>query len=378
MKVWVETGERRFLIEDLGELMNSQFLRLYDSRFSGRDFDLAGFTSAAVGFFDQNDSNQDAHDGFFNNFTVIWTAFLKQGRFKDAKNLWGLALNIAHEWEDQNQGKRIHKGTPYYFWGVTCILQGDLERGFLLMHQALEEDKTTHQTSTPETPAYWFVTLDYEKQDQFFRPKVKEIAEFVGQRVVAYRTSRGRTLALADFKSCFLEEPNLQEVVFYFVLESFRLRKLLVEIDQRLTQNVFGALLQTNIIFDFCLIVENTLREQKKHKNVDLSQQTMNPLLTFLSKRCSLNLHRDSNLRNLNGDFKNNFSVTVQELLTSQYHFRDGTPPQPIEEDLAITYGFRNRWAHRIEDQPVVLSNFAEISQRILNALFFTVETLYT
>jgi len=50
---------------------------------------------------------------------------------------------------------------------------------------------------------------------------------------------------------------------------------------------------------------------------------------------------------------------------------------QSIEEDLTITYGFRNFGAHRIEDQPVVYKNFDKISERILNALFFSIEKLY-
>jgi len=137
----------------------------------------------------------------------------------------------------------------YYFWGVTCILNGNLEKGFLLMHQALEEDKKTHQTKTPKTPAYSFVTLDYENQNQFFIPKVREIAEFLKENLDSYRSSRGGTLTLSGFKSKFLEESTLQEVVFYFIFELFRLKKLLEEINQRLTQNVFSSLLQANTIF---------------------------------------------------------------------------------------------------------------------------------
>jgi hypothetical protein len=67
----------------------------------------------------------------------------------------------------------------------------------------------------------------------------------------------------------------------------------------------------------------------------------------------------------------------VQELIKLQNKFQDGTTLQPIEEDLAITYGFRNFGAHKVEDQPVVYQNFDEISMRILNALFFSVEKLY-
>lgn len=363
-------GEQMFQIEDLGESMNSQFLRLHESHFSGCGFNLTKFRSEALNFFDQSDGNYYAHDGFFNNFTIIWRFFLNQGRFKNAEHLWDLALNIAYEWENKNQNERIHKGTPYYFWGVTCILNEDLEKGFLLMHQALEEDKKTHQTNTSKTPAYSFVTLDYEKQDQFFRPKVVEIAKFVDEKLNIYRSSRRGTLPLPDFKSKFLEESALQEVVFYFIFELFRLKKLLTEIDQRLTQNVFSSLLQANTIFTFCLIIDNVLKQKNP------SQWRFSDHLKFLSSKSSLNLN-DSKIGELSSAFKNDFSNTLQNLLSSQYQFQDGTAAQPIEEDLAITYGFRNFGAHKLEDQPVVYQNFDEISRRIFNAICFSVEKLY-
>jgi len=42
--------EQRLQIEDLGESMNSQFLRLHESHFFGRDFDLTMFRNEALIF----------------------------------------------------------------------------------------------------------------------------------------------------------------------------------------------------------------------------------------------------------------------------------------------------------------------------------------
>lgn len=369
MKLLVKIGENTFPINDLGKSMNSQFLGFYESHFSGRAFDFTKFREEAFKFFDQNYSNNGACDGFFNNFTVIWPPFLNQRRFKKAEELWNLALNIAYEWETKNPGKRIHKGTPYYFWGVTCILNEDLEKGFLSMHQALEEDKNSFQSNTPKAPAYYFVTLDYKKQDQFFKSKVQEIADFVDGKLHIYRSLRNGTLTLTDFKSRFLEEPNLQKVVFYYVFEAFHLKKL-ADIDKKLTQNVFSSLLESKIIFGLCLIVDNVLKEKNP------SEWKFFDHLKFLSSKSSLRLDNEK-LSEVGNAFKNNFSSTLQSFLSSQYRFQDGTMPKSIEEDLAITYGFRNFGAHKIEAQPIIYRNFKEISQRILNALFFSAEKLY-
>lgn len=86
--------------------------------------------------------NTGVYDKYFSNFTSLWNLLLYQGSFFYAEQLWQISIETAKKWDKrQNQNKKIHKGTPFYFWGVTCILKEDLEKGFLLMHQALEEDK---------------------------------------------------------------------------------------------------------------------------------------------------------------------------------------------------------------------------------------------
>lgn len=372
-------GEQKFEMEDLGELMNNQFLKMYISHYHGNVFSFNKFRIKSYSFFDQYVGDYHTHDKFFNNFFRIWFDLLSQKRFKDAEKLWDLALNIAYEWEDNNKSKRIHKGTPCYFYSVTCILNDNLEKGFLLMHQALEEDKETQDTNSPDTPAYYFVTLDYKELGQFFIRKVWEITRFVDKKLENYRSSRGGKLKLSDFKSKFLEEPTLQEAVFYFVFESFRLKKFLKNIDQRLTQNVFSSLLQANTIFAFCLIVDNVIKfkHKQKYPTIPENKRLFYNLLDYLSSKSSLNLHKNNRLDILNDEFINDFSNTLERLLDSRYSFQDGTKLQFIEVDLAITYGIRNFAAHRIEDQPVIYQNFDEISGRILNALFFSIEKLY-
>ena len=70
-KFMFKIGEKIFQIEDLGESVNSQFLRLHERYFSGRDFDRTKFRKEALDFFDHSDGNYHAHDAFFNNFTII-------------------------------------------------------------------------------------------------------------------------------------------------------------------------------------------------------------------------------------------------------------------------------------------------------------------
>ena len=48
-----------------------------------------------------------------------------------------------------------------------------------------------------------------------------------------------------------------------------------------------------------------------------------------------------------------------------------------IERDFAVTYGVRNHGAHRLESRPIIYNRMRELTQSMLNALFFTIENLY-
>src|SRR5215208_388594 len=181
--------------------MNEQFQKLYNYYFSGKGFEHSRFQSESLHFFNHNNSSNDL-DSYFNNFMPLWQFLLQQGSFFYAEQLWEIAVSISKKWEEQqNQNRKIHKGAGYYFWAVTCILKEDLEKGFLLMHQALEEDrKNVNPANIQSTPAYSFVILDYEQQNQFFRKKVLEMAKFVEQKMNHYQNSRNGKLTMAEFK----------------------------------------------------------------------------------------------------------------------------------------------------------------------------------
>jgi hypothetical protein len=368
-------GSQQFSLEDLGQLMNSQFQNLYEYYFSGRKLDLDKFRNESINFFDQNYNNYAAHDKFFNNFTIIWELFLQQGSFFYAEQLWQIAIEIAKKWEDKNQNKKkIHKSAPYYFWGVTCILKEDLEKGFLLMHQALEEDKQNiHSSNLHNTPAYAFVTLDYQQQKQYFRNKVLEIARFAEEKLNHYQTSRNGKLTNDTFKSIFLENLQMIEQVFLFIFELFHVKKLLSENRQGLTQNVYGSMLMTQSIFTLGLLIDNIIKQ--KYNNLDPHKQQFIDLLVFLSQKAGLKMDK-AKLQECNNKHKNDFQSTLDDLINSRPIFKNNKL-QPIEEDIAIIYGFRNSAAHKIRDRPFIHENFGNIINRVFNVFFFAIEKLY-
>jgi hypothetical protein len=132
----------------------------------------------------------------------------------------------------------------------------------------------------------------------------------------------------------------------------------------------FGSLLQTNAIFDLCLVTDKVIQ----YKNPQ--EKFFRGHLEFFSQKYGLKLD-GTKLKKIGADFDNIFSDTLQKILSSQYKFIDGSSFELIEEDLAITYGFRNRAAHKLGHENIICDNFQKISQRIFNSLFFIIEKLY-
>lgn len=368
---------REIPLDDLGPELAEQF-RLYLREHLGRVgiFNEQAFIEAASRYFDQHAADYTAIDRFFNKFTLIWRNLLQRGFLLHAEREWVFAVRVATDWEKLT-GRRMHKGTPYYFWGMTSLLGGDVDRGFLQLHQSLDEDRITHATDDPNTPGMNFVRLDDNSGP--LSGEVAEVLGIVDTALSEYGKQRGGTLPVPDFRAKFLEArkgsalrsdgkpASMTEVVFQFTYTSFRLRKLLKQVPRGFQRNSFAAMLQASILFDLCVCVDQTIRTRWGAKGMFKKQ------IEFLAKKRGLGLA--GRLEELNDDFKGDAATTVRRLLDGSYNYKDGTAPVGIEVDFALAYGLRNLRAHEIAALRVVWERFDELVQAILNSMFYTVET---
>ncbi len=372
-KIVYNIAGRAVELWDLGAPLMPDFFDLYRSHYVNVPFDPSSLITNTYPFFDANCQNVQMLDHYFENYTSLWTELMNEGKFLEAARLLAaFPLRMAYYWENTNS-KPLHKGTPYYFVGVSKIASDDLDEGFLYMHQALEEDKRTFGTLQPQTPAFFFVTLDYSTQNQFFYPRVIQASSYLEQRLDFYRKSSGSTLTLDEFKKRFLSQVQLQEAIFHFVALQ---HKLLAQsyLDKRLKLNTMSSLHESNLLFSLILTVDAAIKNKDPNSNHHLFRQ----LLVFLGQSSSPSLSvRDGDLTRLTGEFESDFGKTLEDLLNSRYVPSSGTKFSAIEEDVGIAHGLRNFGAHRVEYQASIVNNFDSILQRMFNLLFFTVEQLY-
>lgn len=301
-------GDNEFKIRDLGPTLNEQFVLLYEGWLRGTTFDKEKFVDEALSYFDAHVDDWPAHNHYFENFTLIWRRLLGTGLFAQAEDIWTLALYSADQWESIRTSHRLHKGTPYYFWAMTVILRGDIDRGFLLIHQAHDEDIQTSGTPFPDSPARAFITLDHTQKEQAFRDKVEEIADFLDDLLTQYRESRNHSLSLQQLRDSIFAVENLRHAVFSFVFVLFKLKAMLKDIPPHLRKNTFAGLLGTGLLFQLCLVVDAVVREKNPNKWKFIDHAA------FLCSSADFRLDNQW-LQDINSDFINDFPATAENLL---------------------------------------------------------------
>lgn len=328
------------------------------------------FKQALFEFFDKhyNDS-YEVHDALFNNFSLFWS---QNGNILLGEQVYKKILPFIHEWENSNQPHKLHKGTPYYFYAIFCILKGDLEKGLLLMHQAYLEDQRLERS---DTPACFFVKLDERSPYQFFRDKVFETATYLNSFLENYRNTHGMGLTLENLRNKFLGQSQFEEEAIFFVYCIFKLEKIIKRIEKEVRTNRMASHIETTLIFELCKLAEVLLvNKYPSNRNIDfivrIEQFCQDP-------QVNLNL-RQNNLGFLNGERDRNFETTIRRLTQHTYtHASFINNPNPIEFDISLTYILRNFGGHKIQDQNVIYGEFENITKRILHVIFYIIEKKY-
>ena len=354
-------------LKALEPTLDQAFIRFYAAVQSKTLPDERTFDSAAEQFLRARSAYQD-HDDYFNNFTQLWQLNLRTQRFDVAAAVWPWALRPALRIEADG-GAKLHKGTPYYFWGMTELLADKLDNGYLLMYRSFEEDVRTHGSMAPQTPGFALLTLDHHRPDQAFRSWVQGQARAVEGRLANYCNSHGRTLDLITFRQKYLAQPQWRDAVQMYCYAMARVGRLL-SIPPELWEGPFPAQVAFDSLFDLCLVIDAALHE--KH----LAAWRFIDLAEMLASRAGLHLTRPQ-LGIINGMFDANFGATLRQALSGHLRLSDGTPVAGLNASVSIAYGCRNRGAHSVASVPLTPKEYDAIVDHLNFVLFLTVDTLY-
>lgn len=392
-KIRLVVAGRVIVINDLGKAMNEAFRQLYSSFLSNQPLNFEEFEKIATEFFNSNHIKiqetddltevhrmASRHDQFFSNYGIICQWLLHQRRILDAEYAWEAALKPALTWEKQNPNCRIHKGTAFLFRGGTAINSGNLDKGYLLIHQALEEDKKTHPNARPlpNTPSLVFVTLDYKDPRQPFKVWIEGQVTFIDKLLLEYRNSYGKHLTSDDFRSRFLKGLSEISLIVLFVYTLARFYNL-AETPPYAQKSDFAGQLGINLLFDVSLVIDSTIKARNpNYQNDPEYNKYYSRQILHLSDRAGL-MFRQSHLDTIGTELKTRpFETILKELLDRNFNFGSGSSGfGHAEVDLAISYLLRNYGAHNVSSVQTVWQRFTELRQSLFNVLFLCVETLY-
>jgi hypothetical protein len=317
--------------------------------------------------FDANPDSWSAHNAYFNCFTPIFRALLAVRRYDDAEELWRKALSPALKWEREHPGRFLHKGAPYYYWAMAALLKGDIDCGYILMHQALGEDSRTFQDNARNQPSYAFVSLDYARIDQAFRPWVEAQAQLLGGLLEDYTATHRRALTQRDVRTRFLADPRAAETVFLFTYTLARLVHL-ARLPEEIQRNPFAGQLHHKLLFDITLVIDSTIRVRAGTRYFRTS---LDHLLTVAGPRLV-----KEQFSELNRQFIDDFDGTVQAAVDGALRLAEGVRLNRLQCDVALAYGIRNHAAHRTDTANTIYTRSSEVQSALFRPFFAAVDYL--
>jgi hypothetical protein len=316
----------------------------------------------------------------FEAFANYWEReILKKKKQLVGIEFWREILAITKEWEYES-GITLHKGTPYFFLAETHLLTGDRDTAFMYLYNAINEDNIWAEfvpslNYPDESPAYLTATMRVGSNQMGYlvNPWRDKLDEYIRK----FNVSFNRFFRLEDFDSKFLSNKQLANVVYFFVFNFIYLYEIISNAEQKLLENHFSRLKVLDLIFNLCLVIDETL----KNTESTIENATLPPSHTIPDGIKWLCGYEEwMNKIDLQNFWKGNLNVKNAEpdnlipKLLSRNEKYNGNPVRKEVFTLLIAYNLRNYGGHNINQQHVLTSKFDEIIEQLLMSLFLCID----
>ena len=360
--------------QSLGQPMDDAFDRLY-KEFSEKGFLPVDdeFKTTASRYFDGFIGSVHApaaHDHYFYCFLPIWNVLVSNGRPGMAERLWELAFEPVRQWEYAHPSQPIDKGALCYFWGWSALLNGNLDRGYLLIHQSFQEDSRTSGQQTPRTPSYALISLDYQQDRQAMQEWVLTQASFLESFVDDYATTHHRPLTIDDVKRRFFDKPPNYDVIFLLTFTVARLHGI-SGLPLQAKHNAFAGQIELNLLFDLLLVIDVAIR----HANPARNAKYFSEQVSFLLQQAGHALHQ-RDFQDVHAQFDADLGTAIRDALDGRLK-TNWVILDRLQSDLHLAYELRNRGAHQIETVPIIWEDFDRVQRAVFRCVCATIDFLY-
>lgn len=263
------------------------------------------------------------------------------------------------------------RGRLSIFGGGTALLNGEIDLGFLLIHEAYHEDISAESSGgkpADTLPAWCLVILKDEEQQQYWRQLVQDLAKFLDTQISIYNRDCDRSMDLSHFKTQFLQMAKFREAAFFFVYSLWKFKHHL-DTGQNLTNSPFSVLLQLDAVLNLYVVLEEILKGYYGY------EKTLRPLIVDFSKAHNLDIHRcppgeqKPRIQLLEERFKDNANAVISDVLSCC--IPDYTS---VQTALSVSALLRNAAAHSVRSYPALQGQASKLLQTALNAILAVIE----
>lgn len=318
----------------------------------------------------------------FESFTPYWIALLSEGKDLLGIYLWKAVLRITKEWEGNNSLK-IHTGTPNFFLSENYFLIGDRDLAFVYLYDALEDDKLLNKSAPIfeyplKAPASYTATMNPTKDNHMYYI-VKELRDRLDIYITKFNATFTANFTIEDFDKKFRLNAALGDVVTYFVYNFMYLAILEKNIEARSIDNDFSRLRSLDLFFNFCLVIDETLKVLYKIAVTSSAQdqRMMSDNITWLCRDHKRWMQDLTGFWGENGLKLNESApdVIIPRLLAMNESWNTQIVTKEIYPFL-IAYKFRNYGGHNISQQKVISKEYAKILDHLMFALFLAIREM--
>jgi hypothetical protein len=358
-----------------------------DIKFEAQIIEICTEVFNAIKIIKEQDKNEELaarlSSYLFEGFTSYWLGLLQNGLDTTATVVWHKVLSIANDWEKNNIPTTIHKGTAYFFLAENYLLIGDRDLAFLYLYSALNDDiylgKMASSLNYPQkAPSYLTATMRADKDNQMYY-LVELLRNRLGQYISEFNNEYGRCFKIEDFDTKFLDNKDLADVVSFFVFNFLYLLEVERKLKSDITQNEFARLRTLDVIFNLCLIIDETLKNAELR---EIGKLRANPhyithgILWLVCEHWQWMKHRE--LEQFWGQLNLNTQEPDQiipKLLAKKELYNNHTVKGEIF-DLLLSHKLRNYGGHNIKQLFVFTNSYQAVIKQLIFALITSIEVL--
>ena len=312
----------------------------------------------------------------FESLAGFWEQMLlSQNLDRLGISFWRQILDIVNNWQENNDGIFIHKGTPYYFLAENYFLVGDLDSAFTYLHNALKIDEQTWQWEREgHVGAYSLSKMiddPYTQMNYLTKNHRKQLDGFIKK----FNSEFG-DLTLEEVSNKFLKNEEKYHIISYFFVFTFHsIIHHMHNLKLETPENYFSKVRSLDMIFNLCLIIDDILKNRFLDSFPDDKKYISNGIHEYCKKFNFDYMTFQKNWKQERKFDRTNPNKTIQLLLQKEEKYEGNSLPKEVFT-LMLAHYCRNIGAHSLNENSFFVTQYQKIIDELMMGLFLAIKSI--